>query len=326
MGKTTAKNNSFKYIIIALVVLFAIITSLCFLKVFENRWGNFSFINTQDNSIIYQGNEYVLKDNVETFLVIGLDEYESDSSPQADFLMLFVFNNETKQCKAIHINRDTVTKINELDVGGTTVVETHTKQIAFAYNYATGENEKIRCRNIKEAVENLLCGIKVDRYLSLTMDSVVNLNDLVGGVEVTVLDELSGIDAALSKSQKVTLTGEKVLNYVCVRQGLTDDAKITRTERQRQYVDALYRKTVSCIKSDDKFILEWLKNVNDHIVYDSSHYKMQEIAKKFGAYEFLGIEDIKGDTKLSEGFIEFYPDENSVREKVIELFYTLKDK
>ena len=40
-----------------------------------------------------------------------------------------------------------MTKVNKLSVGGTTVVETYTKQIALAYNLVEDDNDKIRCRN-----------------------------------------------------------------------------------------------------------------------------------------------------------------------------------
>ena len=39
---------------------------------------------------------------------------------------------------------------------------------------------------------NFLMDVKIDHYISLTMDSVAVMNDLVGGVEVTVLDDFLG--------------------------------------------------------------------------------------------------------------------------------------
>ena len=331
MGKIKTKNYYLKYIAIALVLVFLIAAAFLLLEVLENREGRFPVSNTEDGVVEYNGKEYVQKDSIETFLVLGLDKYEGsdsadshESGVQTDFLMLFVFDNETKQCTAIHINRDTMTRVNKLAVGGSTVAETYTKQIALAYNYANADNDKIKCRNTKDSVEYLLNGVKVDHYLSLTMDAVPVSCDLVGGVEVTVLDDFTGIDETLIKGEKVTLTGEQALRYVRSRYGLEDSTNSTRMARQQQYIDALYEKINSRIEADDEFLVKFVDTMDDYVVYDSSDQKMLKFAEKFDDYEFLGTKEIEGESKLGEEFIEFYPDEDSIWETVIDLFYTPK--
>ena len=331
MGKMKTKNNYLKYIAIALVIVFLIAAAFLFLEVWENREGRFPVSGTEDGVVEYNGKEYVQKDNIETFLVLGLDKYEGfdsadshESVVQTDFLMLFVFDNETKQSTAIHINRDTMTKVNKLSVGGTSVVETYVKQIALAYNYVNDDNDKIRCRNTKDSVEYLLNGIKVDHYFAVTLDAVAASCDLVGGVEITVLDDFTGIDDELIKGEKITLIGEQALRYVRTRYGLEDSSNSARMKRQQQYINALYDKICSCIEADDEFILKMVDTIDEYVVYDSSDKKMSKFAEKFDDYEFLGIREIDGESKLGEEFIEFYPDEDSIWEIVIDLFYTPK--
>lgn len=325
------KKNYLKYIAVALVIVFLIAAMFLLIDMWEDRQGKFPAADTGEGIVTYKGQEYKKKDNIESFLVLGLDKYEGESSAeshesgvQADFLMLFVFNNDTKQCSAIHINRDTMTNVNKLSVGGSSVVETYTKQIALAYNYVNDDNDKIRCRNTKDSVEYLLKGVKVDHYLALTMDSVAASCDLVGGVEVTVLDDFTGIDDNLVKGEKVTLTGEQALRYVRTRYGLEDSTNSTRMARQQQYINALYAKLMSRVEADEEFVLKLVDTMDEYVVYDSSDYKMQKIADKFDNYKFLGIREIKGESKLGEEFVEFYPDDDSVWETVIDLFYTPK--
>ncbi len=326
-----AKKSYLKYIAIALAVIFAVSAALILLEMWEKRQNTFPDFSEDDGVVKYNGKEYVKKDKIETFLVLGLDKYEGDVTAeshehgvQADFLMLFVFNNETKQTSAIHINRDSMTKVNKLSVGGTSVVDSYTKQIALAYNYVNDSNDKIRCRNTKDSVEYLLNGIKVDHYLSVTMDFVSASSELVGGVEVTVLDDFTGIDDTLVKGEKVTLSGERALTYVRTRYGLEDNTNGTRMARQQQYINALYDKIVSRAESDGEFLLNAVATLGDYVTYDSSGQRMQEFAEKFKDYEFLGVRDIAGETKVGE-FVEFYPDENSVCEIVLDLFYKEKD-
>ena len=160
MGKVKTRNKYFKYIAIALVIVFLIAAAFLLLEVWENRENKFPVSSTEDGVVKHNDKEFVLKDNIETFLVLGLDKYEGadsaeshESGVQADFLLLFVFDNETKQFTAIHVNRDTMTRVNKLAVGGSTVAETYTKQIALAYNYANADNDKIKCRNTKDSDE-----------------------------------------------------------------------------------------------------------------------------------------------------------------------------
>ncbi len=330
MRKTQNKKNTImRYSIIALLVIFLVSGALMLLEVWEKNHGRFFGVSTGEIFVEYNGEKYVLKDNIETFLIIGLDKFEdisvSDSynnDKQADFLMLFVFDNDSKKCTAIHINRDTMANVNILGLGGTKI-DTVLKQIALAHTYGSGK--EVSCRNTKDSVEDILLGMKVDHYISFTMDSVTIMNDLVGGVEVTVLDDFTGIDDTLIKGETVTLMGEHALNYVRTRYGLEDSSNSARMERQQQYINALYDKTISCIEADEEFVVKVADKMKPYVVYDTTEFRLQEFARKFDEYEFIGIRNIEGESKLGEEFIEFYPNADSVQKIVIELFYKLKD-
>ena len=206
------------------------------------------------------GTKYSLKKNVETFLVLGLDKFEGqakndsyNNDQQADFLMLFVFDNDAKKCTAIHVNRDTVADVNVLGLSGNKVYSVK-EQIALAHTYGNGG--KVSCRNVSDAVSGLLMGMKVNHYISLKMDALPVFNDLVGGVEVEVLDDFAGIDDTLVKGEKVTLMGDHALKYIRTRKNLEDSSNSTRMVRQQQYINALYEKTQQAIEKDEEFIIE----------------------------------------------------------------------
>ena len=76
MGKMKTKNKYFKYIAIALVIVFLIAAAFLLLEVWENREGRFPVSVTEDGVVEYNGKKYEQKDNIETFLVLGLDKYE----------------------------------------------------------------------------------------------------------------------------------------------------------------------------------------------------------------------------------------------------------
>ena len=316
--------------IVAIVLVFIIIISaaIILVRLWENNHNYFPESVNKDGIVKYQGTEYELNPDIESYLLIGLDKYTDafssdshESGIQADFIMVLVFDNENQTCIGLQINRDTVTQVNRLSIGGTAVVATYTKQIALAYAYVEDDNAKIRCGNTKDSVEHLLKCVDINHYFAVTMDGVVTLNDLLGGVEVEVLNDFTGIDDSLIKGETVTLIGEQALRYVRARKGLEDSSNIARMERQKQYLNALYDKLESRITEDDEFSLSLVEKMSEHIVYDLSEQKIQKLAEKFAEYEFLGIKTFEGESTVNEGFVEFHPDEDSIWEIVLDLFY-----
>ena len=196
------------------------------------------------NYFYYNGEEYAMRDNIETFLVMGLDKYEGESvgdsynnDQQADFNMLFVIDNEKHTYSAIHLNRDSMTNINVLGVAGEKI-DTFEGQLALAHTYGNGR--EVSCRNTADAVSELLNGIAIERYISVTMDAVPVITDLVGGVEVEIKDDFSGVDDSLVMGETVTLNGEQSLTFVRSRYGLEDSSNSTRMLRQQEYLSSLF--------------------------------------------------------------------------------------
>lgn len=316
-----------KYVAVACVAVILLTASLLALDAWEKR-NRFDTVNTENGIVTYKGREYVKKENLQTVLVLGLDKFEDPETKkngdQADFLMLFVFDNDEKKYSAVHINRDTMANVNRLDISGNKI-SSEVKQIALAYNYGYDNSEKINCRNTADAVSELLLGVSVDHYLSVTMDAVSVMNDLVDGVEVTVLDDFKGIDDELVKGEKITLMGDKALTYVRTRYGLEDSTNSTRMARQKQYIDALQKKAKAYSEKDEEFVVKMVDELDEYVVYDFTDFRMKEFAERLDTYEYTGITDIEGETKLGEEYIEFYPDEASVQKLVIDLFYDMKN-
>lgn len=328
MTNTKVSNNYLKIIAALLSVVFVVAGVLLGLELWDKNRGNFGTVLEADNTIVYNGKEYVLNQNVETFLVLGLDKFEGASSndsynndKQADFLMLFVFDNDAKKWSVININRDTMAKINVLGVAGNKV-DTVTKQIALAHTYGNGRN--VSCQNVANSVSVLFGGVKINHYISFDLDSVSIVNDLAGGVTLTVLDDFSTIDPTLKKGETVTLMGDKALTYVRTRYGLEDSSNSTRMERQKQYLEALYQKLAEKSNTDSQFILNVLTQLDDHIISDRSVTQLKEISEKCMEYEQDAFLTIEGKNKMGEKYVEFYPSQDSLDKIMIDLFYKPK--
>ncbi len=326
MRRTDAdKRRYYRYAAIAFSVLFVLSVAFFFLSMWDSNRGVFSGEAPADKYLSYQGRHYELKDNVETFLILGLDKFEDtavgesyNNNKQSDFMLLLVYDHSAKTCAAVHINRDTMVDMNVLGVAGNKV-GTVNKQLALAHTYGNGKD--VSCRNAANAVSKLLMDVRIDHYLSVTMDGVPLFNDLVGGVEVEVLDDFTGIDDALIKGQTVTLKGKQALTYVRTRYGLEDSTNSTRMARQRQYLAALREQTDACIDNDSEFVVTAAVKMSDYIISDRSVNQMKELAERYYSYESLGQLELAGESRLGENYMEFYPDQQKLQELVVGLFY-----
>lgn len=329
MGKKrNDKRKLMRGLAVALLAVFLLTGAFLLLELWEKRQSIFPEQKTENTVYEYNGVEYVKNEDVESFLILGLDKFEDainndsyNNDQRADFLMLLVFDNSEKKFTAVHLNRDTMVNMNVLGVAGQKI-GTVNKQLALAHTYGNGRD--VSCRNTADAVSELLNGVKVNHYLSITMDAVPILNDLLGGVEVTVLDDFSGIDDTLIKGETVTLHGDHALTYVRERYGLEDSSNSTRMVRQRQYVTAVYDKAMLKIENDDNFVIEASSKLADYIVSDRSVNQLQEIAKKLSQYKFTEIETLEGESVVKDGLMEFRPDTDSIDKIVFELFYKKK--
>ncbi len=310
--------------------IFLLSAVLLIVSVWEDR--NSSYIPNDtfapQSVMEYDGREYELKEGIRTLLILGLDKFE-DQAPvdgytndrQADFVMLLVIDDNAKTVTALHINRDTMADICVLGLAGEKIGIVN-KQLALAHTYGNGR--EISCRNTADSVSSLLYNIKIDHYVSVTMDSVPIYNDLVGGVEITVLDDFAGIDDSLVKGEKVTLKGQQALTYIRTRKGLEDSTNNHRMERQRQYLNALYDKTIMSKAANENFVLNAAITMSEYVISDCSTNQLGDFADTIIEYDLTEIRTIEGDSIVGEKHMEFFPDMDSLKKNVVELFYVPK--
>ena len=329
--KKTKKDASKKALILVLICVFILCSALLAISIWEQKQNFTGEQSTQEAStgIESDGVEYEINKNIETVLVIGLDKFSEDvdtssydNDQQADFLMLFILDNQNETCKGLHIDRDTMVEMNILGVAGQEI-GTIKQQLALSHTYGNGQN--VSCRNTAKAVSNLLHGIDITHYVSVTMDAVPVYNDLVGGVTVEVLDDFTGIDDTLVKGEKVTLIGNQALTYVRTRYGMDDSTNSHRMIRQRQYIEELYKTTREKVREDENFVLTAWDKVAEYTVSDCYEQELLEIYEKISEYEYLGTDRIEGKSVVGERFMEFYPDEKALKELIIKTFYTPKN-
>lgn len=276
----------------------------------------------------YNGAWYEPRSGLETLLVLGIDKYAEFDGPvqgeyeQSDFVMLLVFDKKAGVCSAMPINRDTMVDFEMLDDLGRSAGTAH-GQLTLAHAY--GGSGKMRCRNTAKAVSQLLYGVKIDHYLSLTMDGVAALNDLIGGVPVKMEEDLTAIDKSFVQGETVTLNGSQALAFVRARKGVSDGSNVSRMNRQTQYLEALQERISANMNLDEGFIMDLLEQVNPYMVSDCTIQKLSELSELLSENGILETLRLEGEADNSGEFAEFRVDEEALQALVMDFFYEKVD-
>lgn len=275
----------------------------------------------------YKGDIYEYKEDILTFLIMGIDKdsdvkevKEGTDGGQADALFLAVVDSSDKSIKIVGINRNTMTDIKIYDEEGN-YVDTVKAQIAVQHGFGNGVEKS--CEYQKEAVENLFYGLPIHGYAAINMSAIATINDAVGGVDVTVLEDLTQIDKSLVKGEQVHLMGESAFWYLKYRDTNIFGSADLRLARQKQYLDSFLDAAKNAAKRDISVVLDLYQAVMPQMVTDISLDEVAYLAPilldyRFGSNSFRSME---GETVMGEQFEEFYPDETALYEMILEVFY-----
>ena len=317
-----------KPLICLLVCLLLAAAGLGILRNMEKRSGEqpASSETAEEEGLTYfDGSWYRQRDDLETILLLGLDQMEQPQSAdgyrndmQADFLLLLVIDEGQKNCRMLQLNRDTMTEIPILGVAGDEA-GSFTGQLALAHTYGSGKADS--CFNAAKAVSDLLYGVPVDHFVSMTMDGVARINDLAGGVTVRIEDDFSQVDPSLTKGSQICLSGSQALTYVRARGGMEDSSNLQRMRRQRTYMQALYEKVKTCVEEDENFMAEAAARLSDCMVSDYTANQLAALGNLLSACSMGEILPLEGSAKQGKEFMEFYVDEEALQQTVITLFY-----
>lgn len=308
--------------------VFAVSNMLSKPKTEETDTTTYSGLSRQASTLLYNGKQYQMRDNVEVIVIMGIDDREDKgntnnyiNNSQADVLYVYAIDHENKTYQALQINRDTVTGIQTLLADGTkdSIVPV---QIALAHGY--GRTEEARCLNTVEAISALMFDVPVDHYISLNMSAISVLNDQVGGVTVTVPAGLESADPAFVEGATVTLKGDQAELFVRSRLSLDDNTNEFRMQRQQIFLNAWKSQADAKMNSDSSFALSMVLALSDYMTSDMTANALSDFANQLSDYEDLGTLKTVGETlepDENRSFREYYIDSDDLQAKVIELFY-----
>ena len=270
-------------------------------------------------SVSYQGTEYPVRKNLSSVLLIGTDNYVDDGKQIrnvdayfnrncADFLVVLVFDHIAKTVTPVQINRDTMCDVPWISVNGL-IGGTHYEQITLSHTYGSGKDDS--AKNTMNTVSSLLYGAPLKHYFAFTMDAVPVVNDLVGGVTVTLEEDLPSLGKDFVAGATVTLKGQNALRFVRARDTSLLDSNAARMGRHRQYLTGFTTAARAAAAKNKDLAIDAYKAIERFLVTDMTVEQVSGMVDDLVEYEILPVVTYEG--RYEEGkYAEFIADEASL--------------
>lgn len=281
----------------------------------------------QEGVISYGGKDYIYNQDIKAYLIMGVDKdgkveevTDYTKGGQSDAMFLLVTDASTQTMSVVSIHRNTMTRIEACNYAGKSMGYI-TAQICLQHGYGDGKN--LSCVRAADAVSYLFYNLPISGYLAMNMDGMPIMNDAVGGVEVTILQDLTNKSkgVSLKKGETKTLTGDEAYVYLRTRDIEEFDSASDRLKRQEQYITAYMKKLETIASSNPSAAVKIYESLEDYIV---SSIDFASLVSEVSAYSFDASKDmysIPGETIMGEKYEEYHIDEDAFYEMILDIFY-----
>lgn len=283
-------------------------------------------IRWEEGWVRHNGKVYEYNEDILTFLIMGIDKEgkvkeskDAVSGGQADALFLVVANPDDKLIRIIAVNRDTMTDVQMYGYSGSN--QTVKAQIAAQHGFGDGMEKS--CELTRNAVSRLFYDLPIHGYAAINMGAISKLNDAVGGVNVTVLEDMTKVKKGWNKGAELTLMGKDAYTYVRWRDMNEFESSRSRLARQKQYLGAFVKQAKNAVKEDITLPITLYSELSKYMVTDISVEEVAYLASQLPNYEFRAdaVYTLEGTTRMGEKHEEFYPDTDALKDLMIQVFY-----
>ena len=279
-------------------------------------------------TLLYQGHTYRLNEDLTTILFLGIDKDIEETKTigvggQSDVMLVIGLDTATGETTVLILSRDLYGQVDVYSVDNQ-FIGTEPLQITLAYAY--GDGKELSCENAVTTVSRLLYGLPISSYLALDMDGILEANELVGGVTLESLVDLTMPDnTKIREGQTVELHGKNLERYIRSR---THDLEgnSRRMERQRQYMTAFADKVIARSRDNLTFPVELFAALAPYMVTDLDISDVTFLSSTFLSHGAdISYRSLSGTSDWLNGSSVLYPDEVDLFEAVLQLFYKQVD-
>lgn len=280
-------------------------------------------------TVVYEGRTYRYNRNLSSILLMGVDREEMNDgndrigeSGQADCILLAVWDMQSGQITLLSISRDAIVDVNIYDTNGDPY-GIENQQICLAYAY--GDGKEGSCENVVRSVSRLLYGMPVQSYAAINLSAIDELNDAIGGVEVTVPEDSALNSDVFRAGERILLKGSQAEAFVRSRDTSKVDSNMARMSRQKQYMLAYIQKALQQTKEDVTVPLSLYQvaSKNDNMITNISLSKVTYMATQLLKVNFSeeNMKSVPGEVTMGEKYAEFHVDDKELYEMILDIFY-----
>lgn len=268
---------------------------------------------------------YYRENEITNYVFIGVDRTDvtqmtgHQNGGQADFVVVLSIDRIRRSITPVMLDRDAMVEMKTYGVFGHPA-GTRVMQLCLAQAYS-GINIPGTVNTV-ETVEKLLQGIDIHHYVVLDMSAIPLVNDVIGGVTVTLKDDFTSFDPVMKKGTTLRLMGKQAEFFVRGRMTVADGTNASRMARQQQYLNGLLEQFRQTVKGRQHKLNEVLNAVKDHMFTDAGDNLLLHDVNAYDDYEWKPMQTLKGTHTIDEnGFAEFWVDEAALKQLVADIWF-----
>ncbi len=289
----------------------------------------------QDDWVVYEDKVYEYREDTLNFLLMGIDrggELSSETkltdwkAGKADVIFLLSLCREDKTLSAIGIPRNSMVSI-EVFNDKSECIDTIYNQISLQYAYAGGG--ELGLAKMTESVSELFGGLPIHGACAVSYDAVSEITNRLGGIEVTVPDDMTAYNRNYTQGSRQTLTGKNVVNYLRYRDMYTLGSPTVRLTRQKEFMKTAAACVLQEIKANPAFVKETYEAVKSYMNTDISVDEAVYIATQAldcafsedSFYQLSGEDKAKYIDDEGDYYNDYYLDEEALKSLMMKVFY-----
>lgn len=274
----------------------------------------------------WKGKSYTYNTDLINILFLGIDKSEpvrDDNIPgeagQSDCIMILSLDQQTKEARILQLNRNTMTELDIYDFSGN-YLRSVEGQLALQFAYDIGG--KSSCWAVKKTVQELLYGLEIDGWFAMDVAGIPEINDALGGVDVTMKEDYSAIDPSFTKDSTVHLTGKLAQKFVQYRDTETFNSVEDRMHRQVDYITAMIGSMH--LSGAEKLYDVISPYLDTYVITDLNAEQLNSLV----TYQYLTdeVQYLPGEMVQGEVYEEYYIDEEQLQDLLIQIFYEEVDE
>ena len=268
--------------------------------------------------------------NFDNYLIMGTDgsgneegSGEDFHNGMADFLLVLSIDKTADTYTLIELNRDTVMMVPTLDENDE-IKGYQYMQMCTAHWY--GSTREAGCLNQVQAVSDFLGGIDFDGYYAISMYDIGKMNHAIGGVTVTLEDDLSKDDPAMKRGATLTLTDQQAEIYLRARMGVGKGLNTERMARQHTYLTAFLDQGMEKLAKTPRYFYDLFENMESFALTNLTGKQLSIIAKALTSNERKGMFSFEGENitgfVLGDGLehSEYYVEDETLMRELTQVF------